>query len=1188
MVSHTIRLRELIQPVPTCSNATPVMAALELLIQSNSDRLILVDAYQQPLGLVRLNSLLPHFSLSFSPSDSASSPAVGVESLEQMTPSIIEPLVVLPDEWMLQDVLSELNLQNNPMVYAVVDQEGQCLGLLDTIRTLQILAQDLTTSRTASLRTESLQPLDAALPSKQAEPPPQRQVIQLTQQLLVQRAELERTISDRQEEIDQLRGRQEQAAIAESNSLDLQHLESLFPSRQTLVSSLLQFMDRLPMPLMLQTSSGKVLVQNSIWRKQVGELSDPAWVQREASVWLEEGISEPSTERRSLLPSGRELPEPNSQSSFPSFLQADYAPAAALASSASPFSEESLCHLGSAPNSCVCVCPLKDGREQVLKFVKIPLGSLLPNWNLDWSESDHSLEDLLAQQLSDDETEIQRPFRLAALSHLEEGAAGLDGAIARSSAALANTDAEDTESLWLVMAQDVTEQEQLARELTAKNADLVQLNRLKDEFLACISHELKTPLTAVLGLSSLLKDQTLGEMNPRQVHYAQLIYQSSRHLMAVVNDILDLTRIETGQLDLLFDCVSISTVCNRAFEQASQQRLLDTKLEDALSEEHITAQFSLEIDPGVETLVADEVRLRQMLVHLLSNSLKFTAVGKPIGLKVGRWGGWIAFTVWDTGMGIPADKQHLIFQKFQQLENPLTRQFEGAGLGLVLTRRLARLHGGDVTFISQEGQGSQFTILLPPAPPGKTQLTRGKDLDMEDTAESWSEAYPGGRVLLYSHTGTAENPVLPPVALAPIRNRLMLVVEAAPQFVEAISDKLTGLGYRVVVARSGTEALEKARRLQPCIIFLNPLLPLLSGWDVLTLLKSNAETQHIPVVITATGVNQDSAHRMQGDGFLGLPIQTKELQQTLQQLLVEPKDGEARSLIVPNLTILRLHSVQSAKQPDSLLTEDLNKLLQSHRYRILESDDLEQAELMARVWKPNVVLLDGAIAESAQYLKQLSSHPTLAALPLVTVDSETTQIANQIPGLLVFPCLAASEGDGAVNQCPNLTTLLQVIQIAAGYVWRPSILAINLSTLPLSLADGAPPVPAEALLGTLPKETEWLQALTQYIQTAGFRGAIAHSWQEVLQQVQSQSVDLLLLCWTGTQPQPEVLEILSRLQAEATKPPILVLDHCTHNGSSAESIPLPAQIYQLATQVLSPPISMTELLARMHQVMTKL
>ena len=140
---------------------------------------------------------------------------------------------------------------------------------------------------------------------------------------------------------------------------------------------------------------------------------------------------------------------------------------------------------------------------------------------------------------------------------------------------------------------------------------------------------------------------------------------------------------------------------------------------EAGTDSHLEHHFTLAIEPELEIVVADELRLRQMLVHLLANAFKFTASGGEIGLRVSYWAGWIAFTVWDTGIGIPEHQQHLIFQKFQQLETPLTRQFEGTGLGLVLTRALARLHGGDVSFLSQEGKGSQFTLLLAPTPPKK-------------------------------------------------------------------------------------------------------------------------------------------------------------------------------------------------------------------------------------------------------------------------------------------------------------------------------------------------------------------------------------------------------------------------------------------------------------------------------------
>jgi CheY-like chemotaxis protein len=210
---------------------------------------------------------------------------------------------------------------------------------------------------------------------------------------------------------------------------------------------------------------------------------------------------------------------------------------------------------------------------------------------------------------------------------------------------------------------------------------------------------------------------------------------------------------------------------------------------------------------------------------------------------VSRWEGWIAFTVWDTGIGIPEQQQHLIFQKFQQLENPLTRQFEGTGLGLVLTRSLARLHGGDVSFLSTEGKGSSFTCAT------TTQSPTQESRELKGQEDNISACL---------STPISQNQ----------RNCLILIVEAAPRFIENLTEQLTNLGYRFAIARSGTEALEKARRLQPGTIFLNPLLPLLSGWDVLTLLKSDSATSNIPIVITATRAEKDQTFANQADEFL--------------------------------------------------------------------------------------------------------------------------------------------------------------------------------------------------------------------------------------------------------------------------------------------------------------------------------
>ena len=1148
MLLPNICLSELVYAVPVFPKTVTIQAALTALSQSQCDRLIIVDSQQQPIGIVKLQRLMPQLLSSESP---VSLPPLKLpprltSPITAIAPSVIEPIILVPAEWKLHQLMMRVQFPDSDAI-ALINSTGEVLGLLDTEQVFQLLAENPIVPPETEVISDSYLP---AFLSKLPEETPlsdhsaqqQRQIIQLTQQLVAQRAELEQRIKTQQGEINQLR-QQNQPTSPIPSSLSVQFEAVSAPTSQVvLFNALVALLERLPLPLMLQTNSGEVLAQNSIWRSQVGDLLDPAWIRQEASHLLGEPGADPS------------LSEPN------------------------------LCQLGTSPDTCVCSCPLKDGQERILQFIKIPLCTLLPDWNLDWSKPLTQVAPAFLPQPSSSQVGSFRLANLTADGNSFNTEVDQFNSVNLSKhtppSVLAETFqtaiAAETEALWLVQAQDVTAQQQLAHELTAKNADLVQLNRLKDEFLACISHELKTPLTSVLGLSSLLKDQTLGELNPRQVRYAQLIYQSSRHLMAVVNDILDLTRIETGQLQLLFAPVQISTVCAQAFEQAKQLRLLENKSEIPPTDEQLTGQFSLEVTSGLDILIADELRLRQMLMHLLSNALKFTEPGKRVGLKVNRWGGWIAFTVWDQGIGIPAEKQHLIFQKFQQLENPLTRQFEGAGLGLVLTRRLARLHGGDVTFLSKEDEGSQFTVLLPPLPPNKAPAYQD-EIGNDNALTAESGEWLGGRSPIYlpqdrfradvGSTGSTR------------RDRLVLIVEGVPQFIEALSDQLEVLGYRVVIARSGTEALEKARRLQPCIIFLNPLLPLLSGWDVLTLLKSNAETQHLPVVIMATTVEEEEAYRCRADGFMNLPVQTKMLAQTLKKLLIETEEPISRDRPILNLTILRLYSDAPGDRVSTPL-KDLNHLLQSHRYRILESDDLEQAELLARVWKPHVVLLEGSLSDPAAYLDQLSRSPSLSVLPLVTLDPAVTQAASQIPGLLVFPYLAKTTATQDDEVSP--ATLLEVLQIAAMSVWQPSILAVDISTLLLS-ADHVT-TPLYAPLEAFPKQVEWLQALTQYLQTAGLRSQIKQCWQEVIQQIQSQSVDLLLICWTSDVPQPDAIALLSSLEFLKHLPPILILDHRHHQASSMPD-PLPDSVIQLATQVLVAPTNMTDLLREIHWAM---
>jgi len=670
-----------------------------------------------------------------------------------------------------------------------------------------------------------------------------------------------------------------------------------------------------------------------------------------------------------------------------------------------------------------------------------------------------------------------------------------------SLSAMQPDDTADGDRWWLLLAQDHTEQQRVGRELAAKNADLVNLNRLKDEFLACISHELKTPLTSILGLSSLLKDQSLGEMSDRQARYAYLIYQSSRHLMLIVNDILDLTRIETGQLELMLEPVNLSIVCHRAYEQVIQSYYSDgsTMPEDLT---HVAAQhppIAIDIQTGQPHIVADEMRLRQMLTNLLANAVKFTEPAGSVGLRVEDWGHWLAFTVWDTGIGIPPDKQHLIFQKFQQLEQPLTRRFEGTGLGLVLTQRLARLHGGEVTFTSQEGEGSQFTILLPVVPPQVDQ--------------------PLGAI---ESGGTSRR-------RSPGRNRLMLVMASVPQLIDELTRQLSNLGYKVAIARSGPEALEKARQLQPAMVFLDPVLPQLSGWDVMTLLKSDQETGHIPIVAMTTKSTSQRTAAAGVDGFLTVPIDAIAFSQLLSQLVtpaLPPQDD------YPHITVL--HLVAPNALMDGLLNPaiapddanpgpmDFNHLLHPYNCRVLEVDDVDQADILSRVWKPDVVLLSDSSETSQAYLSHISRCPYLSTLPMITLTPELTQAANHYPQLSIFPCLAPATMVDAVSHGYRIPALLESIRIAIQFYWTPNILVVNLA----SDTTDAP-----------------LQSVLNYLQRAGITGHSVRSQQavtEVQQAIHDQSIDLLLLCVDALTVNPILVSILQGLEQADIRPPILV------------------------------------------------
>lgn len=253
---------------------------------------------------------------------------------------------------------------------------------------------------------------------------------------------------------------------------------------------------------------------------------------------------------------------------------------------------------------------------------------------------------------------------------------------------------------FLAMVDDITERKETEMKLRTSQAAAEAGSRAKSEFLATMSHELRTPLNAIMGLSQLLQEEIPGSLNEKQKEYVDCIYSSGEHLLTLINSILDLSKVEAGKEELSLVPLVVTDVCHDVLSMVS-----DRGTSKGLKITH-------QIDPQANICIADERRLQQMLLNLLTNAIKFTPAGE-VSLIVEKVSEGITFIVSDTGIGIDPNQLHFLFEPFKQLDSQLNRQYEGTGLGLALTRKLARLHGGDVKVKSTLAVGSQFTLFLP-------------------------------------------------------------------------------------------------------------------------------------------------------------------------------------------------------------------------------------------------------------------------------------------------------------------------------------------------------------------------------------------------------------------------------------------------------------------------------------------
>lgn len=475
----------------------------------------------------------------------------------------------------------------------------------------------------------------------------------------------------------------------------------------------------------------------------------------------------------------------------------------------------------------------------------------------------------------------------------------------------------------VLVFRDVTKERQAEQALHHLNETLEQANRAKSDFLANMSHELRTPLNAIIGFSEMLKDGLLGELDAKQRGFIADIYDAGIHLLSLINDILDLSKVEAGMLQLELDAADVAALLIASplivKEKALAHRIrLDTQ-----------------IDPALGAMLADERKLKQIVYNLLSNAVKFTPEGGAVSLRARRctraevaFDGsmparlialppgddleFIAITVEDTGVGIAEELLPKLFEPFMQVDSSAARRQGGTGLGLSLVRRLAELHGGAVGVASRPGIGSRFCVWLPYRVAAPTTQAR-------QTARE------------------ASAPSAPSTPLA-------LVIEDDDRMADLIMSQLRAEGFDAIRAATAEEGLVRAAKHQPQLITLDIFLPAMDGWEFMRRLKAEPKLADTPVVIITVSADLDRGLALGARRVLHKPFAREELVAALSGLVeARPNGAPARVLVVDD-------NVQAV--------ELVAAMLETEGYRVLRAYGGAEAIEAARSARPDLVILD--------------------------------------------------------------------------------------------------------------------------------------------------------------------------------------------------------------------------------------
>jgi PAS domain S-box-containing protein len=549
---------------------------------------------------------------------------------------------------------------------------------------------------------------------------------------------------------------------------------------------------------------------------------------------------------------------------------------------------------------------------------------------------------------------------------------------------------ENGQLLWsCALVYDITDRKQAdeqmresSERISLANAELARATRLKDEFMANMSHELRTPLNAILGLSEALQEEVYGPLTDKQRKSITTIEQSGKHLLELINDILDLSKIESGKMELQVAPISLEYLCDSSLtfvkQQAHQKKI----------------KISSKIAEGLGNIEIDERRIRQVLINLLSNAVKFTPEGGEVWVEVEAYpqDEIIQFRVIDTGIGIAPENLDKLFKPFVQLDSSLSRRYAGTGLGLALVRRVVELHGGSISLESELGKGSRFTITLPWKEPDSIVQS------VRETEQVLGE--------------------LPSIHQA-------LIVEDSETAAKQVARYLGELGSAAFIHPCGEGTIEAALGFKPDVIILDLLLPNVSGWEVLAQLKENPATQHIPVLVVSVVDERSRALALGASEYLLKPISRQRLQLALSKIFSEAPQPLAHTTLVVMPEPERAVPLILLAEDNEANISTVMDYLQSQGYQVSLARNGVEAVQMAKQQKPDLILMDIQMPEmdGLEATRRIRAEANLPAIPIVALT------ALAMPGDRE-KCLAA----GASDYLTKPVSLKKLVNIIAQYI----------------------------------------------------------------------------------------------------------------------------------------------------------